>query len=33
MSRRAALKTLALRFDLPARTVFDLLEQAKSSGE
>ncbi|MEN3336889.1 MAG: rRNA (cytidine1402-2-O)-methyltransferase [Acidobacteriota bacterium] len=29
LSRRAALKTLALRFDMPARAVFDLLEQAK----
>ena len=33
MSRRAALKTLAVQFDLPARTIFDLLEQAKRSGE
>jgi 16S rRNA (cytidine1402-2'-O)-methyltransferase len=33
LSRRAALKALSLRFDLPARTVFDLLEQAKESGD
>jgi 16S rRNA (cytidine1402-2'-O)-methyltransferase len=31
LSRRAALKSLALRFDIPARAVFDLLEQAKHS--
>jgi 16S rRNA (cytidine1402-2'-O)-methyltransferase len=33
LSRRAALKALAIRFNVPARTVFDLLEEAKASGK
>jgi 16S rRNA (cytidine1402-2'-O)-methyltransferase len=31
LSRRAALKALAVRFNVPARRVFDLLEEAKAS--
>ena len=33
LSRRAALKALAVRFDVPARRVFELLEEAKASGQ
>jgi 16S rRNA (cytidine1402-2'-O)-methyltransferase len=33
LSRRAALKALASRHNLPARTIFALLEQAKDSAE
>ena len=33
LSRRAALKALAVRFNVPARTVFELLEEAKTSGD
>ncbi len=33
LSRRAAIRSLADRYDLPARTVFQLLEQAKNSAE
>ena len=33
LPRRAALKALARQFNIPARAVFDLLEQAKPSGD